>query len=116
MSVTADHGWSACIRDPRAPGRSRAPLLGALPGEGIGPEVVTGALEVLRCLERAGGRPVAVEMGGPIGETAQRELGTVLPDGVVWFCEDVFARGGAILSGPGGGRYVYDLRRRLGPF
>jgi 3-isopropylmalate dehydrogenase len=77
---------------------------------------VAGALEVLRCLERAGGRPVAVEMGGPIGETAQRELGTVLPDGVVWFCEDVFARGGAILSGPGGGRYVYDLRRRLGLF
>ena len=32
------------------------------------------------------------------------------------FCAGVFKLGGAILSGPGGGRYVYDLRRRFDLF
>ncbi|HSD24799.1 MAG TPA: isocitrate/isopropylmalate family dehydrogenase, partial [Solirubrobacterales bacterium] len=32
------------------------------------------------------------------------------------FCQNVCDRGGAILTGPGGGRYVYDLRRRLDLF
>ncbi len=32
------------------------------------------------------------------------------------FCEDVFAASGAILAGPGGGRFVYDLRRRFDLF
>jgi 3-isopropylmalate dehydrogenase len=78
--------------------------------------VVRAAINALRRLEEAGGRSVAVESGGPIGTTAEREAGTVLPEEVVGFCEDVFRRGGAILSGPGGGRYVYELRRRLGLF
>jgi 3-isopropylmalate dehydrogenase len=77
---------------------------------------VEAALEALRRLEEAGGRPVSVEVGGPIGTTAERDAGVVLPDEVVGFCEDVFRRGGAILSGPGGGRYVYELRRRLALF
>jgi 3-isopropylmalate dehydrogenase len=87
-----------------------------LPGEGIGPEVVGAALEALRQVEAAGGRSVVVESGGPIGQTAEREVGSVLPDDVLGFCEGVLDRGGSILSGPGGGRYVYDLRRRLGLF
>ena len=32
------------------------------------------------------------------------------------FCADIFQVGGAILNGPGGGRYVYDLRRRFDLF
>jgi 3-isopropylmalate dehydrogenase len=71
---------------------------------------------VLRQLEQAGGQAVEVETGGPIGLAAKLTHGEALPDEVVGFCEDVFARGGAILTGPGGGRYVYDLRRRLGLF
>jgi 3-isopropylmalate dehydrogenase len=101
------------VRDPGSPRRERTALLGLLPGEGVGPEVVGAALEALRRLEDAGGRPVTVEVGGPIGKPAEQEAGAALPDEVVGFCEDVFRRGGAILSGPGGGRYVYDLRRRL---
>ena len=91
-------------------------MIGALPGEGIGPEVVGASLEVLRRLEEAGTPSVSVEVGGPIGKLAENEAGTALPDEVCGFCEDVLCRGGAILSGPGGGRYVYDLRRRLGLF
>jgi 3-isopropylmalate dehydrogenase len=115
-TTTQSAGWLECVIDPEGPPRRAAPLVGALPGEGIGPEVMNAALEVLRVLEQAGGSRVAVELGGPIGREAERESGNALTDEVVRFCEDVFARGGAILSGPGGGRYVYDLRRRLGLF
>jgi 3-isopropylmalate dehydrogenase len=105
--------WITSIRDPHSGERATAPLIGVLPGEGIGPEVVGGALDALRQLEEAGGTRVAVEYGGPIGKPAERDSGTALPEEVVSFCESVLGRGGAILSGPGGGRYVYDLRRRL---
>ncbi len=113
---THEPRWVTPIRHPEAPDRSPTALIGVLPGEGVGPEVVEAALDALRRLEAAGGRPVTVEVGGPIGESAERERGAALPESVVGFCEDLLGRGGAILSGPGGGRYVYDLRRRLGLF
>ncbi|MGH2954354.1 MAG: isocitrate/isopropylmalate family dehydrogenase [Solirubrobacterales bacterium] len=91
-----------------------APLIGVLPGEGIGPEVIEAAVEVSSSLGRAGGEWIAIEVGGPIGRAAEDASGTALTADVVRFCRQTFARGGAILSGPGGGRYVYDLRRELG--
>lgn len=108
--------WLTAVVGAEAALASPAPLIGVLPGEGIGPEVVGAALDVLRELEQAGGRSVEVEIGGPIGGTAQRSGGGALPDEVTRLCRDVFARGGAILTGPGGGRYVYDLRRQLDLF
>jgi 3-isopropylmalate dehydrogenase len=74
---------------------------------------VGAALEVVRQLGQAGGQDLTVEEGGPIGRTAEREFGAALPDDVVDFAQGIFERGGALLSGPGGGRYVYDLRTRL---
>jgi 3-isopropylmalate dehydrogenase len=74
---------------------------------------VGAALEVVRRLGQAGGQDLTVEEGGPIGRTAEREFGAALPDDVVDFAQGIFERGGALLSGPGGGRYVYDLRTRL---
>ena len=108
--------WLDRVADPELRRREPAPLLGVLPGEGIGPEVIDAALKVVRRLEQAGGQAVTVKVGGPIGREAERELGTALSDDVVGFCEGIFERGGAILSGPGGGRYVYELRRRLDLF
>jgi 3-isopropylmalate dehydrogenase len=110
---TAEPEWVTWIRDPQSDERPAVPLIGVLPGEGIGPEIVGAALDGLRQLEEAGGSRVSVEFGGPIGKLAEREAGTALPEEVVSFCESVLRRGGSILSGPGGGRYVYDLRRRL---
>jgi 3-isopropylmalate dehydrogenase len=108
--------WRTGVLDPEAKPAPPAPLIGALPGDGIGAEVVEAALEVLGQLEAAGGQAVEVETGGPIGLAAERSTGTALPDEVADFCQDVCARGGAILTGAGGGRYVYDLRRRLDLF
>jgi 3-isopropylmalate dehydrogenase len=105
--------WLPDVVEPAREAPSGARLIGVLPGEGIGPEVVTAALEVLDAIQDAGGEAVQRETGGPIGHPAESIAGSALPDEVATFCERIFARGGAILTGPGGGRYVYDLRRHL---
>lgn len=88
-------------------------VLGVLPGEGIGPEVINGALDVLGAVSECTPHRFVVRMGGKIGVSAERETGHVLPPDVVWFCQDVFDCGGAILCGPGGSRFVYELRTRF---
>lgn len=81
-------------------------LVGAIPGEGIGPEVVGAALVVLQAAAKSTGASVDVRIGG---NTTER----VLSPEVSSFCESVFADGGAVLCGPVGGRFVYELRRRF---
>jgi 3-isopropylmalate dehydrogenase len=51
-----------------------------------------------------------------IGRDAELMTGRALTDEVAAFCEGVFGDGGAVLCGPGGGRFVYDLRRRFDLF
>ena len=100
---------------PALPSKSR-PLIGILEGTGIGPTIVGAALEVLKSVEQVLGLRFEVRHGGLIGEDAIKEHGQWLPEETVEFCADVFRGGGAILNGPGGGRYVYDLRRRFDLF
>jgi 3-isopropylmalate dehydrogenase len=92
------------------------PLIGVLEGTGIGPAVINSALQVLKSVEQVLGLKFEVRFGGLIGEDAIKECGQWLPEDTVDFCADIFHRGGAILNGPGGGRYVYDLRRRFDLF
>jgi 3-isopropylmalate dehydrogenase len=91
-------------------------LIGVLEGTGIGPEVIRATLQVLESVGQALDLKFAVRHGGLIGEAAIAEHGKWLPEDTMDFCADVFQLGGAILSGPGGGRYVYDLRRRFDLF
>lgn len=84
-----------------------------LPGEGVGPEVVGVALDMLDILLRASSRRIEIQMGGDIGLPAQAKGGQSLSEEVVAFCEDIFGKHGAVLCGPGGGRFVYDLRARF---
>ncbi|MGH8800851.1 MAG: isocitrate/isopropylmalate family dehydrogenase [Casimicrobiaceae bacterium] len=91
-------------------------MIGVLEGTGIGPEVVSATLKVLRSLEHATKLDFELREGGLIGEAAITTCGQWLPEATAEFCADVFGCGGAILSGPGGGRYVYDLRRRFDLF
>lgn len=100
-------GWE-CLPQ----GRKRV-TVGILPGEGIGPEIMPVASEVLRVVLRNAGLDADLRTGGPIGQAAERTQGRALTPEVVAFCEKVFADGGAILCGPGGGRFVYDLRTRF---
>ena len=96
-------GWNPRIDTPVA-------VVGVLTGEGIGAEVVGAARDVLDCVRARAQRPVEILVGGKIGRPAQAECGAALSGEVIEFCDSVFARGGAILCGPGGGRFVYDLR------
>ena len=91
-------------------------LIGVLPGCGIGPEVIEAALQVLRAMESVHPLNIQMEYGGLIGEDAEAKWGCGLADPVMQFCSNVFSRGGTILNGPGGGRYVYDLRRHFSLF
>jgi 3-isopropylmalate dehydrogenase len=92
------------------------PLIGVLEGTGIGPEVVGATLQILKSVEQALSLKFEVRHGGLIGEDAIAEHGKWLPEDTMDFCADIFRLGGAILNGPGGGRYVYDLRRRFDLF
>jgi 3-isopropylmalate dehydrogenase len=104
----------------RNPGVQPAPasrrLIGVLKGTGIGPTVIDAALQVLKSVERVLGLKFEVRFGGLIGEDAINDCGQWLPEDTMEFCADVFRLGGAILNGPGGGRYVYDLRKRFDLF
>jgi 3-isopropylmalate dehydrogenase len=109
--LTANNGGPA--RTPTLPAR---PLIGVLEGTGIGPQVIGAALHVLEAVEQVLNIRFDVRYGGLIGEDAIKECGQWLPKDTIEFCADVFAHNGAILNGPGGGRYVYDLRRRFDLF
>jgi len=89
-------------------------VIGVLPGEGVGPEVVGAALRVLRAAE-AHGSDVRFEVreGGVIGDASIQQEGAPLSRPVTQFCREVFAAGGAILAGAGGDRFVYDCRREF---
>ena len=88
------------------------PLIGVLPGEGCGPELTDHALTLLR----AASPPATpeIEVGGMIGKQALQANGAALPDDVVRFCRGIFERGGAILAGAAGERFVYDARQEFG--
>ena len=102
-------GWE--VQSPGSPH-----LVGVLRGEGVGPEVIDGALTVLAAVQEATPHRFNLEFGGSIGTTAEKEYGQVLPPGVADFCRGIFDRRGALLCGPGGSRFVYELRARFDLF
>ena len=106
--------WSdAVCREKIGRTRESRAQIGVLPGEGIGPEVIGAALEVLDAARSAGGADIEIRTGGTIGRDAELMTGRPLTEEVAEFCSAVFEDGGVVLCGPGGGRFVYDLRRRF---
>jgi 3-isopropylmalate dehydrogenase len=71
---------------------------------------------VVEAVLAASGQTVEVRFGGDIGRLSERAGNAALPVSAQRFCEQIFAEGGVILNGPGGGRYVYDLRRTFDLF
>lgn len=94
---------------------SRLPLA-ILPGEGIGPEVIEACAPIIKAIEQHSSFTFDIEYGGMIGSAAYNEFGTPLPDEVSAFCEKSFARGAPLFCGPGGHRFVYELRRQFDVF
>lgn len=88
-------------------------VVGVLPGEGVGPQLTSICMDMLGVLSGRFGRTFDIRTGGPIGLEAFRQGGSVLSDDVGSFCTQVFDAGGAIFAGPGGGRFVYEMRRRF---
>ena len=107
--------WQECLGllVPPVPDRF---LIGVLPGEGVGPEIIGCALDVLTNVAMVRGLSFQIETGGVIGRSSEQVGGAVLSTEVIDFCRDVFARRGAVLNGPGGGRYVYELRKHFDLF
>lgn len=97
-------GWG----DRERSGQSR--VIGVLSGEGIGPEVIQATMSVLDAIEAGTGHRFEVRYGGKIGIEAQKETGQVLTKEVMQFCAGIFDDRGAVFCGPGGGRFVYELR------
>jgi 3-isopropylmalate dehydrogenase len=88
--------------------------IGVFPGEGSSPELVAAAMRLVESVVSHSGLDLNVVVGGAIGLDARRATGADLPDEAAELVGRVFARGGAILAGAGGGRFVYDMRKRFG--
>ena len=88
-------------------------VVGYFVGEGIGAEIVPPALELLEAVCEKFGRKIDCRKGGLIGKPAIVKAGKALTDEAIDFCSEIFSRQGAILCGPGGSRFVYELRARF---
>jgi 3-isopropylmalate dehydrogenase len=91
------------------------PLIGVIEGTGVGPEVLGAALRVLDAVEQALALKCEIQHSAAAGPRARFERDQ-LPEEMTAFCGEIFGRGGAILNGPYGGRYVYNLRRQFDLF
>ncbi len=107
--------WTNCLQYSR-PDTCSPPLIGILPGEGVGPEIIGHCLDILQAVASETGFHYQCVFGSEIGRAAERMGKPALTHDIIEFCGTVFASGGAILNGPGGGRYVYDLRRHFDLF
>ena len=100
---------------PLPPRDKKTPFsVGVLKGEGSGPELIDATLCVLDAVADQSDIKFNIEIGGEIGNASAARTGQYLSAEVAEFCRGIFSRGGAILSGPGCGRFVYDMRRHFG--
>jgi 3-isopropylmalate dehydrogenase len=87
--------------------------IGVFMGEGVGLEIVPVALGLLEILARRSGRRISIATGGLIGLAAKQVQGTSLPGDAIEFARQIFHSQGALFCGPGGDRFVYELRREF---
>jgi len=81
-----------------------------LPGDGIGPEIITEAVKVLECLQQDYALDVELEQAA-VGGAAYDESGSPLPDATLNLCK----YSDAILLGAVGGPQYESLERELRP-
>ncbi|QWE02868.1 isocitrate/isopropylmalate family dehydrogenase [Polynucleobacter sp. JS-JIR-II-b4] len=88
-------------------------VIGVLIGEGVGSEVVSVALSLLEILKLHTQREFKLETGGLIGYPAKEKYGSSLSSEIIDFSESIFLQKGALFCGPGGERFVYEMRRQF---
>lgn len=112
--MTPNTSYRQAIQWPNIEFSANTPMvIGILPGEGIGPEVVTSAIQVLEALADIKKFQIDVRTGGPIGKDALKETGSSFPESTQSFCDQIFNDNGVLFCGPGGARFVYMLRERF---
>ncbi len=94
------------------PAGNPAATIGLVPGEGSGPALVAATRAVLETVAEVCRLPLSFVEAGDLGMEGRR-FAEPLADELCDFFARIFAAGGAILCGPGGGRFVYTLRRRF---
>ncbi len=95
--------WTDAVFGAARRGRREGRLVvGVLPGEGIGPEVVGAALEVLAAAGSAGA-DFEIRTGGAIGREAELMTGRTLTEEVAAFCEGSSPTAARFSAGRAGG-------------
>lgn len=87
--------------------------IGVFLGEGVGSEVVPVAIDLLNLLANHSSRRICLSTGGLIGVPAKQLCGSSLSPEVIHFAREIFERNGALFCGPGGDRFVYEIRREF---
>lgn len=106
------HGLKAA-----GPGCSTSPaVVGLLDGEGVGPDLIEASHAVLRAVASTSDVRFDVRLSRDHGVDAERAYREPFCPSVTRFLSDVFAAGGVVIAGPGGGRFVYDMRRHFDLF
>jgi 3-isopropylmalate dehydrogenase len=91
-------------------------LIGVLQGEGIGPDIIQICLKLLDTIQSSTNIKFEIRVGGDIGKIATSKHGVALTDEVKAFCSEIFTHNGVLFCGPGGDRFVYDLRKEFNLF
>jgi 3-isopropylmalate dehydrogenase len=84
--------------------------IGVLMGEGVGPEIISACVRVLSAIEHNTSLNLNIRYGGLIGRDAKEAFGKALSDEVIAWSKQLFNENGAILCGPAGSRFVYEMR------
>jgi len=110
--------WRSCVTgsSPADADTGTHCLVSILEGEGIGPDLLAASRRVLDTITAECGIRFDIRQGQDHGIGPADGYATPLSPALVEFCQTAFSRGGAILAGPGGGRFVYDLRKRFDLF
>jgi 3-isopropylmalate dehydrogenase len=110
--------WRSCVAGSSAAHADTGTphLVSILEGEGIGPDLLAASHRLLTTIAHECGVRFDIRLGRDHDIGLADGYATPLSPSLVEFCQTAFARGGAILAGPGGGRFVYDLRKRFDLF
>lgn len=105
---------TSLVREGTTPAAATALRLAVVEGEGIGPEVIAAAMTVLAAAADRAGLSLDLVEAGTIGSVGA--YGFRVDDAAEHFYDTAFDDGRPVLTGPAGGRFVYELRARYDLF